>query len=121
MLEFGIVTMVSFPVLIVVVLRPMPITSPSTSSTMIQSPTLKGRSTIIEIAPNMLATESFAAKASVRPVILRPDHPIQVQSDQPCKDESTHYHHGKPPYCLGDASQRFLAAMLSLTTMNASR
>ena len=42
MLELGIVTIVSLPVLIMVVLRPIVITSPSTSSTIIQSPTLNG-------------------------------------------------------------------------------
>ena len=42
MFEFGIVTIVSLPVLIIVVLSPIVITSPSTPSTIIQSPTLKG-------------------------------------------------------------------------------
>ena len=42
MFELGMVTIVSFPVLSMVVRSPMFITSPSMSSTIIQSPTLKG-------------------------------------------------------------------------------
>ena len=123
MLELGIVTMVSLPVLIMVVLRPMLITSPSTSSTMIQSPTLKGWSMIIEIAPNMLATESFAAKASARPVIPRPAIiPFRFSPTSPARTKAPTITTASRPIASATLARDLLAAMLSpSTTMNASR
>ena len=69
---FGTVTTVSAAVRIRVVRKLISMTSPSTESTMTQSPTLNGRSSSTVVAPNRFEIVSFAARASANPEMPSP-------------------------------------------------
>ena len=123
MLELGIVIIVSAPVLSMVVRRPMVTTSPSASSTTIQSPTLNGWSMIIEIAPKTFATESFAASARARPVIPRPAmRPLRLTPNSPAITKNpTTTTASRPIDSATLANERRAAISSPSTTMKASR
>ena len=68
----GTVIIVSLPVLIIVVLKLISSTVPSTLPIMTQSPTLNGLSKRTVTAPKKLEIVSFAARARARPDIPKP-------------------------------------------------
>ncbi len=69
--EFGMETSVRGNVLIRVERKPMNSTTPSTPAAVIQSPTMKGLSTISETEPKKFAIVSFEANANAAPPIPR--------------------------------------------------